>query len=112
MTQVIEQEYDKILTDIGNRIPKLDPILAMQIMYYERRFRDVEPQVELHSHYREGTNLDQKKAALASKYGFLIAKEPHSTLRLTGLMALSTVQQIASDPDVIELDGTASCASY
>lgn len=112
MSQVIEQEYDNILTDIGSRIPKVDPSLAMQIMYYERRFRDVEPQVELHVHYREGTNLDQKKAALASKYGFLIAKEPHLTLRLAGLMTLSTVQQIASDTDVKEIDGTATCASY
>lgn len=112
MSQVIEQEYDHILTDIGNRIPKIDPSLAMQIMYYERRFRDVEPQVELHLHYREGVNLDQKKAALASRYGFLIAKEPHFTIRLTGLMTLSTVQQISSDTDIIEIDGTATCASY
>ncbi len=112
MSQTIEQEYDKILTDIGSRIPKVDPSLAMQIMYYERRFRDVEPQVELHLHYHEGTNLDQKKTTLASRYGFLIAKEPHFTLRLTGLMTLSTVQQIASDADVTEIDGTATCASY
>jgi hypothetical protein len=43
-------------------------------MYYERRFTDVEPQVELHIHYKEGVNLDKKKDELDSKYGFLIAR--------------------------------------
>lgn len=112
MSQAIEQEYDRILADIGSKMPKVDLSLAMQTMYYERKFSDVEPQVELHIHYREGTNLDQKRTALASKYGFMIAKEPHYTLRATGLMTLSTIHEVTGDPDIQEITGTASCASY
>ena len=112
MTQVIEQEYDHILTEIGNRMSKVDPGLAMQIMYYERKFTDVEPQVELRVHYHEGTDLDQKRRYIEAKYGFMIQKEPHYAVRLIGLMTLSTVQKIASDPDILEIEGMATCASY
>jgi len=112
MSQVIEKEYDHILAEIENKMSKIDPGLAMQTMYYERKFTDVEPQVELHVHYREGINLDQKRTALETKYGFLVAKEPHRTIRMVGLMTLSTIQQIPSDPDIEELDGMAGCASY
>lgn len=112
MSQAIEQEYDHILAEISNKMSKVDPSLAMQTMYYERKFTDVEPQVELHLHYPERTDLDQKRTTLAQKYGFMIAKEPHYTLRAMGLMTLSTIQQISSDPDIIEIDGMACCASY
>jgi hypothetical protein len=112
MSQVIEQEYDRILTEIGSKMSKVDPSLAMETMYYERKFTDVEPQVELHAHYREGVNLDQKRSAIEAKYGFMVAKEPHGTLRMIGLMTLSTLQQISSDPDILEIDGKAYCSSY
>jgi hypothetical protein len=84
----------------------------MQIMYYERRFTDVEPQVELHIHYKEGVNLDKKKAELDSKYGFLIAREGKRTLRSIGLMNLNRVYAISTDDDVEQVNGFASCASY
>jgi len=112
MSQIIEQEYDRILTEIGNKMSKIDPGLAMQTMYYERKFTDVEPQVELHVHYREGVDLDQKRTTLETKYGFLVAKEPHRTIRMVGLMTLSTIQQISSDPEILEISGMAGCASY
>jgi len=112
MSQIIEQEYDRILAEIGNKMSKIDSGLAMQTMYFERKFTDVEPQVELHVHYREGVNLDQKRTELESKYGFLVAKEPHSTIRMIGLMTLATIQKISADPDILELDGMAGCASY
>ena len=112
MSQVIEQEYDRILAEIGNKMSKIDSGLAMQTMYFERKFTDVEPQVELHLHYREGVDLDQKRTTLEAKYGFLVAKEPHRTIRMIGLMTLSTIQQISADADIEEIDGMAGCASY
>ena len=112
MSQVIEQEYDRILAEIGNKMSKIDSGLAMQTMYFERKFTDVEPQVELHLHYREGVDLDKKRTSLEAKYGFLVAKEPHRTIRMIGLMTLSTIQQISADADIVEIDGMAGCASY
>jgi hypothetical protein len=112
MPQTIESQYDDFISEISNELRKIDPQLAMQILYYERRFTDVEPQVELHIHYKEGVNLDKKKDDLDSKYGFLIAREGKHTLRAIGLMNLSRVHDISTDDDVEQVSGFASCASY
>jgi len=112
MPQTIESQYDDFISEISNELRKIDPQLAMQILYYERRFTDVEPQVELHIHYKEGVNLDKKKDDLDSKYGFLIAREGKHILRAIGLMNLSRVHGISTDDDVEQVSGFASCASY
>lgn len=112
MPQTIETQYDDFIADISNELQKVDPQLAMQVMYYERRFTDVEPRLELHVHYKEGINLDKKKDNLDSRYGFLIAKEGKHTLKLNGLMNLNRIYEISTDEDVEQVNGFASCASY
>jgi hypothetical protein len=112
MPQTIETQYDNFISEISNELKKVDPQLAMQVMYYERRFTDVEPQVELHIHYKEGTNLDKKKDELDSRYGLLIAKEDKHGMRATGLMNLNRIYEISTDDDIEEITGFASCASY
>ena len=112
MTQTIEAQYDNFVAEISNELQKVDPQLAMQVMYYERRFTDVEPRVDLHIHYKEEVNLDKKKDDLDSKYGFLIAKEGKHTLIANGLMNLNRIYDISTDDDIDEVSGFASCASY
>lgn len=112
MPQTIEAQYDNFMAEISSELEKMDPQLAMQVMYYERRFTDVEPQVELHIHYKEGTNLDKKKDGLDSKYGFLMAREGKHVLKAIGLMSLRRVHEISMDADVDHVSGYASCASY
>jgi hypothetical protein len=112
MPQTIEDQYDNFISEISNELKKVAPQLAMQVMYYERRLTDVEPQVELHIHYKEGTNLDKKKDELESRYGFLIAKEGNHGMRITGLMNLNRIYEISTDSDIEEITGFATCASY
>jgi hypothetical protein len=112
VSQTIEAQYDDFISEISSELKKVDPPLAMQVMYYERRFTDVEPQVELHIHYKEGTNLDKKKDELDSRYGLLIAKEGKHGMRATGLMNLNRIYEISTDDDIEEISGFASCASY
>ncbi len=112
MPQTIEAQYDNFISEIRTELRKVDPQLAMQVMYYERRFTDVEPQVELHTHYKEGANLDKKKDELESRYGLLIAKEGNHGMRVTGLMNLNRIYEISTDTDIEEINGFATCASY
>lgn len=112
MPQTIEAQYDNFMAEISSELEKVNPQLAMQVLYYERRFTDVEPQVELHIHYKEGINLDKKKDQLDSKYGFLMAREGKHVLKAIGLMSLKRVHEISMDDDVDHVSGYASCASY
>ncbi|MDE1861664.1 MAG: hypothetical protein KGI33_02000 [Thaumarchaeota archaeon] len=111
MSQVIEAEYDEFLKDIEEKLQKIDPALAMQAMYYERKFTDVEPHGEIAVQYRKGTDLDAKKFVLGRRYGFEIAAR-NRELALVGLMTLGTIYEISKDPEVEKITGTVSCASY
>ena len=112
MPQTIEAQYDNFMAEISSELEKVNPQLAMQVLYYERRFTDVEPQVELHIHYKEGINLDKKKDQLDSKYGFLMAREGKHVLKAIGLMSWKRGHEISMDDDVDHVSGYASCASY
>lgn len=112
MSQIIEAEYDQFLKDIQNKMQKIEPEIAMQAMYYERKFSDIDPHGELVVKYKEGVDLDRKRFELGKKHGFEIAIEDHNTLRVVGLMTLGTIYGISKDVDVIKISGTVSCASY
>ncbi|MDE1726979.1 MAG: hypothetical protein KGH89_06895 [Thaumarchaeota archaeon] len=112
MSQLIEAEYDEFLEDIKNRLQKIEPELAMQAMYYERKFTDVEPHAEIVVEYKHGVDLDKKQFTLGQKYGFEMAKENNHKLRVVGLMTLDTIYEISRDKDTEKISGTVSCASY
>ncbi|SRR5579875_361763 len=111
MSQVIEAEYDEFLKDVETKLQKIDPELAMQAMYYERKFTDVEPHGEIVIRYREGVDLEQKRFKMG-QYGFEMAMKEHQELEVVGLMSLGTIYEISKDPDIERISGTVSCASY
>jgi hypothetical protein len=112
MSQLIEAEYDELLDDVKNRLQKIEPELAMQAMYYERKFTDVEPHAEILVEYKDGVDLDKKRFVLGQKYGFEMAEEDDHELRVVGLMTLDTIYEISKDIDVEKISGMVSCASY
>ncbi len=112
MSQLIEAEYDEFLKEIQAKLEKIEPTLAMQAMYFERKFDDVEPHAEIVLRYKEGVDLDKKRPLLGQRYGFEMAIENHHELRVVGLMTLGTIYQISKDEDVEYISGTISCASY
>ncbi|MDE1830045.1 MAG: hypothetical protein KGI25_06965 [Thaumarchaeota archaeon] len=112
MSQLIEAEYDEFLKDIENKLQKIEPTLAMQAMYYERKFTDVEPHGEIVVEYKEGIDLGKKRFELGQKYGFEMAEKEHHRLEVVGLMTLGTIYEISKDKDVEKIKGTVSCASY
>ncbi len=110
MSQSVEIQYDNFLDQLVSKLGKINLKLATDVMYYERNFTDVEPKVELDIHYRTGTNLDKKKYELESKY--MVAREGESGIRAVGLASLNDVIELAKDPDIEQITGFATCASY
>lgn len=112
MSQEIESMYDYVLENISSKLQKIDPGLAMRVMEYERKFSDVAPAVNLHVHYKAGTDSEKKLDQLRSRYGYCMAKEGKSSLLAQGNMSLKTIEAISNDPEVETVTGSASIASY
>lgn len=106
----LETQYDSLLSQLVKKLGKIDLKLATDVMYYERKFTDVEPKVELDIHYRPGTNIDKKKYELEAR--FMVAREGGHGLRIVGLATLNDLVELSKDPDIEKIDGFASCASY
>ncbi len=60
--------------DIKNRLQKIEPELAMQAIYYERKFTDVEPHIKIVVEYNRKVDLNKKRFKLGQKYGFEMAR--------------------------------------
>jgi len=110
MSQNVESQYDSFLDQLVSKLGKVDLKLATDVLYYERKFTDVEPKVELDIHYRDGTNIDKKKYELEASY--MVAREGERGIRAVGLASLTDLLVLAKDPDIEEIDGFATCASY
>jgi hypothetical protein len=110
MSQNVETQYDSFLDQLTSKLGKINLKLATDVMYYERKFTDVAPKVELEIHYRDGTNIDRKKYELEASY--MVAREGKNGIRAVGLSSLADILKIAKDPDIEEIDGFATCASY
>lgn len=112
MSQEIESMYDYVLENISSKLQKIDPKLVMRVMEYERTFSDVAPAVNLHVHYKAGTDSEKKLDQLRSRYGYCMAREGRSSLLAQGNMSLKTIESISRDTDVEIVTGSASIASY
>ena len=112
MAQSAEEAYDIFLSQLKQVLGKVDPHLAVRIMYLEREFTEVSPSVSLKINYKERANLDRKRHDLNSRYGFLISGEGHGVLRAAGRMNIKTIEELSSDPDIESMNGSATPASY
>ncbi len=110
MSQSAETQYDSFIGQLLSKLGKIDLKLATDVMYYERKFQDVEPKVELEIHYKEGTNLAKKKYELEADY--MVALEGKHGIRAVGLASLSDLVELSKDPDIEGIEGFATCASY
>lgn len=107
-----EAAYDSFLVNLEKIVPNVDMELALQVLLYERKMRDVNPAVELEIHYKPGTDREGKRDELLSKHGFAIALQGQNKIFAKGNMSLHTIKQISDDPSIEEITGTASIASY
>ena len=112
VSQTVENLYDSFLQEIGKKLSKIDTNLVVQVMYYERKFPEVEPSVHLKIHYHEGTDMAKKRSELESRYGYMMALEASSGLKVAGLLDLKRIYAISTDPKIKNISGSASIAAY
>lgn len=106
-----ETVYDGFLSNVEGSLGKIDIELALQVMLYERKMPDAYPMVELEIHYKNGADIPRKVWYLREKYGFLVSAHESEVLARGG-MSMAIIQEIAQDPQIEKITGSASVASY
>ncbi len=112
MSANAEFEIDGFLGKIEKTLPKVDTKLVVKVMYFERVMQDVYPSVELKIHYKHGTNVERKRDEMRSRYGFMTGLYGESGVYTKGNMNVGMIQEISKDPDIEEISGEATIASY
>ena len=106
-----EALYDGFISELDKRLSKIDVKLAMNIMYFERKFPDISPSVILEIHYKDKADLERKRFEISSKRGLQSSMGGHAVV-VRGNLSLKEIQEISFDPDVEKITGSATCASY
>jgi hypothetical protein len=107
----IEARYDQFISELESTLPKVDAHLAMRMMYLERKFHTVDPNVELYIKFKNGVDVQKKEFQINAKFG-LSTSSSGDHVRATGRLNLEGLARLASHPDVEEITGSATPASY
>jgi hypothetical protein len=106
-----ETLYDGFVSEMAQRLGKIDVKLAMSVMYFERKFPDISPSVILEIHYKDKTDLERKRFEIRSKRGLQSSIGVHEVVA-RGNLSLKEIQEISADPNIEKITGSATCASY
>lgn len=112
MSQDYEIKYDQFLSELEKLLPKIDANFANRMMYLERKLENElvkEPQAVLTIEYKTDADLEKKSDNLRYKHSLEIelTDEPNKVLA-QGRMRLNKIKDIATDPDIVKIEGTAS----
>lgn len=108
----IEDSFDEYMTHLSELLQnKIDPALAMRIMYLERKLPDVEPKVELDIKLRDGANAADMISAINAKFGFQVSGGKNH-ITAVGRTDMNRLARFASHPDFKWISGLATPASY
>jgi len=111
MSQEVETSYDRFLANLDRKLVKIDVELAMKLMYLERKFPEVEPNVEISIKLKSGADAKEKAYTINKKFGWRTASQgDHVTV--AGRANLEDLIRLSSNSDVEEVTGTANPASY
>ena len=112
MSQELENTYDQYVSNLEQRLPKVDPNLVHRVMYLERKLSTEyikEPQVTLMVEYKSGLDMDKKLFDLREKFSLEAEySDENNVLFSMGRMKVDMLQQIALDEDIVKITGKAA----
>jgi hypothetical protein len=109
---VIEASFDEYRTYVSKLLlNKVDPDLALKIMYLERRLPDVEPKAELDIRTKNEKVASKLKDEINAKFGYQVSSHQNH-LTATGRANVDKLAKLASHPDIEWISGNATPASY
>ena len=110
----IETKYDQFCSNLQDELGPIDANFAMRLMYLERKVSksyqpSVKPHVVLTIKYKQGSDRENKKFKLRTKFGALVESldEPQEVL-VMDYMDMNDIIEIAYDSDIEKIKGKAS----
>ena len=107
----IEVKYDKFLSELESILPRVDVHLAIRMMYLERKFPTVDPNVDLSIQFKKGVDVQKKEFQINAKFA-LGTSSSGDHVRAAGRLNMEGLVRLASNPDVEKITGSATAASY
>lgn len=104
--QLIDKEYNNIVTELSSQYENIDPFLLIKSAMLRRKYPSENKQhfwFELQ--FRDGTDLDSKSAHIFRQVGKLPAYHGHNHFVLDIPANLDTLLSIASDSDLEYVSG-------
>ncbi len=116
----IETQYENFVNELEENLGKVDVSLALQTLYFQSKFTDTKPKVDLRVCYRDEVDLERKRLELDKQFACVSTSyvrnyhgpKCENILRVECLADIDTIHTISKDPDVDFITGSASIASY
>src|ERR687884_410241 len=108
----IKQDYQNFLKEAQVLMPKVDPSLLLDILYYQTRYPDWEGSVGLQVVYPADLDINQKKEWIYQKYQRMSKVEEEKTLKFKAIrMSIEELgKMLDEDPDIQFVTGSATLA--
>ena len=111
MPAEIEMSYDQYCEQLKHKLPNVDPFLVLKILYYERKFPDVEPKVDLTIEFDDESNMRGRAYQIQSMFGLSDSIHKNEVIA-SGRLDIAGLVRLASNPHVKHIEGNVTPASY
>lgn len=106
----IESSFDEYREQLSKMLhDKVDPFLALRIMYLERRLPEYPPKLELDVKVRDFNTAASLKESIREKFGFEVGRHKDH-LSVVGLANIEKLEKLAATPNIEWITGSASPA--
>ena len=108
----IKQDYQNFLKEAQALLPKVDPNLLLEILYYQTRYPDWEGSVGISVVYPADLDINEKKEWIYQKYQRMSKVEEEKTLKFKAIrMSIEELgKMLDEDPDIQYVTGSATLA--
>jgi hypothetical protein len=108
----IKEDYQNFLKEAQMLLPKVDPTLILEMLYYQTRYPDWEGSVGISVVYPADLDITQKKEWIYQKYQRMSKVEEEKTLKFKAIrMSIEELGKLLDeDPDIQFVTGKATIA--
>jgi hypothetical protein len=104
--EAIGKDYDGFVANLRSKFPNVEPFLLIKSMMLARKYpHEYNQSFYIDLYVRQGADPDRKRAEIFARTGIFAANHGHNHLSLSLNTTLDTILELASDPDIANIEG-------